>query len=89
MTDLGGAAGTAIRAALEPAAFNVRPETTSWLGESEVLCDLETPMISFTGSGIDFHTPEDTPPRATSPDALATAAGAIGDAVDVLLRETA
>ena len=33
-------------------AFIFRPETESWLGESEVFCDLKVPMLSFTGSGV-------------------------------------
>ena len=88
MTDQRGAVAAAIERALAPAAFTYRPETSGWLGESEVFCDLEVPMISFTGSGIDFHTPEDTPERSTSPDALATTAAAIGDAVEELWRST-
>lgn len=89
MTDLSGGTATRIEAALRPAAFIFRPDTATWLGESEVLCELDVPMLSFTGSGVDFHTPEDTPERATSPAALATVASAIGDAGEALLDATA
>ncbi|MEM9465217.1 MAG: hypothetical protein AAGA90_07575 [Actinomycetota bacterium] len=89
MTDLAGAPADRVGAALAPASFVFRPDTTGWLGESEVLCDLGVPMISFTGSGIDFHTPEDTPSRATSPAALATVADAIGDAIEAVWEATA
>jgi hypothetical protein len=89
MTDLAGPAADRIGAALEPASFIFRPDTDGWLGESEVFCALGVPMLSFTGSGVDFHTPDDTPERATSPDALATVAAAIAHAVDELWRSTA
>ena len=70
MTDASGETAERIRAALEPAAFIFRPETESWLGESEVFCDLDVPMLSFTGSGIAFHTPEDTTAQVTSAASL-------------------
>ena len=89
MTDQSGADADAIARALEPASFQFRPDTSAWLGESEVFCALGVPMISFTGSGVDFHTPEDTPERATSPDSLATVAAAIADAAEALWIATA
>ena len=89
MTDQTGDVADALGRALEPASFAFRPDTDGWLGESEVFCDLGVPMISFTGSGLDFHTPEDTPDRATSPASLATVSAALGDAVEVLFDATA
>lgn len=89
MTDRSGDAADAIGRALEPAAFHYRPDTDAWLGESEVFCTLDVPMISFTGSGADFHTPEDTPERATSPESLATVAAAIAAATEALWDATA
>ncbi|MEM9519167.1 MAG: hypothetical protein AAGA37_07610 [Actinomycetota bacterium] len=88
MTNANPAAIDAIGTALEPAGFGYRPGTERWLGESEVFCELDVAMLSFTGSGIDFHTPEDTPSRATSPPALAVVADAIADAVDALWLST-
>ncbi|MEM8708154.1 MAG: hypothetical protein AAGE98_16950, partial [Actinomycetota bacterium] len=85
MTDADGTTADRVADALAPAAFIFRPGTESWLGESEVFCDMGVPMLSFTGSGIDFHTPEDTASRATSPASLELTAAAIGDAVDALL----
>ncbi len=66
--------------ALEPIGLDLQTSTERWLGESEVFCEVGVPMLSFTGSGIDFHTPEDTPERATSPRSLARVAKAIGTA---------
>ncbi len=88
MTDRAGETADTIVRALEPAAFHVRTDTDRWLGESEVFCELGVPMLSFTGSGIDFHTPEDTPARATSASSLATVAAAIGEATGILDRST-
>ena len=85
MTDASGETAERIRAALEPAAFIFRPETESWLGESEVFCDLDVPMLSFTGSGIAFHTPEDTTAQVTSAASLTLVADAVANAVDALL----
>ena len=84
MTDASGETAERIRAALEPAAFIFRPETESWLGES-VFCDLDVPMLSFTGSGIAFHTPEDTTAQVTSAASLTLVAGAVANAVGALL----
>ena len=85
MTDAGGESAERIGAALEPAAFSFRPETASWLGESEVFCDLDAPMLSFTGSGVAFHTPEDTTAQVTSAASLTLVADAVANAVDALL----
>ncbi|MEM8706226.1 MAG: hypothetical protein AAGE98_07205 [Actinomycetota bacterium] len=88
MTDAGGDTAARIGAALEPAAFVYHSQTDRWIGESEVFCEMARPMLSFTGSGIDFHTPEDTASRVTSPASLELVATAIGDAVDALLDRT-
>ena len=85
MTDASGESAERIGAALEPGAFIFRPETESWLGESEVFCDLNVPMLSFTGSGVAFHTPEDTTAQVTSAASLALVADAVANAVDALL----
>ena len=63
-----------IGAALSAAELRLRAATDRWLGEATVLADLPAPLLSVTGAGRDFHTPADTPERATSADALATVA---------------
>ncbi|MEO0492513.1 MAG: hypothetical protein AAF081_03765 [Actinomycetota bacterium] len=85
MTDATGEAADRIGAALEPAGFHYRPGTDGWLGESEVFCEMGISMLSFTGSGRTFHTPEDLAARVTSPASLELVAQAIGDAVEALL----
>ena len=57
-----------------------------WGGESEVPCDLGAPMLSVTGAGAAFQTPEDVTADFTSPASLATAGRAIANAFDTLLE---
>lgn len=85
MTTAAGDAAAPIVTALETANYSVAIGAESWLGESEVFADLDLPMLSLTGAGHDFHTPSDTPERATSPHGLATAADAIATATAHLL----
>ncbi len=52
-----------------------RPETPddpeNWVGESRCWAGKPSRMLSIAGTSPDFHTPEDTPDRATGPDVLA------------------
>ena len=77
MTNLSEAAARAVTAALGDAGIGLRYDVDSWLGEGEAWSRLGVPVLSTTGAGPDFHTPMDTPERATSPDALATVAAAM------------
>lgn len=85
-TDVGGAPAQAMGAALATANYRFVASASSWGGESEVLCDLGAPMLSVTGAGAAFHTPEDVTADVTSPASLATAGRAIADAFDTLLE---
>jgi len=86
LTNLSGPVAETIAERLDPAGFIVRTATDRWMGESEVFCALERPMVSFTGNGIDFHTPEDTTARVTSAQSLTTVADAIAGTVHALLE---
>ncbi len=66
--------------ALAPIGLAPITSTAEWLGESEVFCDVGAPMLSLTGAGIDFHTPDDIPDRATSAASLERVALAITEA---------
>ena len=88
-TDLDGDDASRIGDAVTQAGFAYLPATPDWSGESEVLCALDCPMLSMTGMGIDFHTPDDTPARATSAPSLAIVADAIADAVAAFADATA
>jgi|DEB0MinimDraft_10_1074344.scaffolds.fasta_scaffold00333_5 hypothetical protein len=85
ITDQTGTIAEQITTALEPAAFMVHTGTDRWMGESEVFCTLGRPMLSFTGNGIDFHTPEDRSPEVTSAHSLAIVAESVANAVDALI----
>lgn len=74
----------ALAAPLARAGLDLRADNERWIGEGEAWSRIGVPLLSFTGAGVDFHTPEDTPERATSPDALAAVAAAIGDAAQAL-----
>lgn len=88
MTTLNNDNAEPVAAALQNARLNLTPSATSWLGEGNAWKHLHLPMLSITGAGLDFHTPQDTPERVTSPVALETAADAIGSAVEMFLART-
>jgi hypothetical protein len=71
-----------VDAALAPGGWSFVPEPDSWLGEGEVWSEFDLPLLSVTGAGPWFHTPEDTPSNSTSPESLAVCAAALGEAVE-------
>ncbi|MYB29044.1 MAG: M28 family peptidase [Acidimicrobiaceae bacterium] len=81
MTTLGESTARRVAAALDDAGITLRCDSDTWLGEGEAWSLLGVPVLSTTGAGPDFHTPSDTPERATSPGALATVADAVHRAV--------
>ena len=81
MTTLDETTARPVVAALRDAGMGLRCQVESWLGEGEAWSRLGVPVLSTTGAGPDFHTPSDTPERATSPDALAQVAAAAHRAV--------
>ncbi|MXZ51756.1 MAG: M28 family peptidase [Acidimicrobiaceae bacterium] len=81
MTTLGESTARGVAAALDDAGITLRCDSDTWLGEGEAWSLLGVPVLSTTGAGLDFHTPSDTPERATSPGALATVADAVHRAV--------
>jgi len=85
VTNAGGDKGDAMRAALTPGRLTVRTDTDQWVGESETLQLLDVPMLSIAGGGIDFHTHDDTPERATSPAALSLMADIVEAATRILI----
>ena len=81
MTTLGESTAGEVAAALDDAGIKLRCDSDTWLGEGEAWSLLGVPVLSTTGAGPDFHTPSDTPERATSPGALAKVADAVHRAV--------
>ena len=88
MTTLDEATARPVAAALRDAGMGLRCQVDSWLGEGEAWSRLGVPVLSTTGAGPDFHTPSDTPERATSPEALAQVAASAYRAV-AAFREAA
>ena len=81
MTNLDETTAGPVAAALRDAGLGLRCRVDSWKGEGEAWSRLGVPVLSTTGAGPDFHTPCDTPERATSPGAMATVADAACRAV--------
>jgi hypothetical protein len=57
-----------------------------WVGEAREWSHVGAPMLSFSGFTPVFHTPEDLPPEATSPELLAATSAAIFEAARVMVR---
>lgn len=85
MTTIDAGSGAPIAAALDRARLPVLFESERWIGEATAWRRLDVPILSISGAGVDFHTPEDTPGRVTSPSALALAADAVVDAAGEFL----
>lgn len=85
MTDRAGT--PEFRRILEDLSFIVRTECSSWIGEGTVWSRCGVPLFSMSGAGVDFHTPDDRPERATSPGALAAVASGLSIAITEFLAE--
>lgn len=85
MTSLSEESAQPVTRALQPVGLALIPSTEQWIGEGEAWSRLGVPLLSTTGAGIDFHTPEDTPERATTPLSLAVVADAMTDATAALI----
>ena len=49
---------------------SARAHPDSWVGEARAWCTLDRPLISMAGGFPLFHTPDDVPERATTPELL-------------------
>ena len=77
---------SAMSEALASAGLDLQCDSASWLGEAQRFCHLGIPLLSVTGAGRDFHCPEDTPSRATTPNALKRVAEAFESASRALYQ---
>ncbi len=71
--------------ALGDARYTTFVDPEQWLGEGAVWQRRPMPILSLSGAGPWFHTPEDLPEASTSPEALAVAADAVSRAAALLL----
>lgn len=83
MCSLGADRCAGIDQALAGAELAATVSTEHFIGEGEAWSRLGVPLLSTTGAGVDFHTPEDLAPRVTSPASLA----AVGDAMSAAALE--
>jgi hypothetical protein len=77
---------------LESAGFNRRiggADPKQWIGEGTRWCTQGAPLLSVAGVSHWFHTPHDTPERATHPALLETVAGALLNEARQLLHTIA
>jgi hypothetical protein len=65
-----------IHDALVPIGLELNTAPTRWVGEGEIWQQLGPPLLSTSGAGVDFHTPNDHAERVTSPAALLRVADA-------------
>ncbi|MGI9600579.1 MAG: hypothetical protein ACR2QE_01750 [Acidimicrobiales bacterium] len=86
MTNLDSTVAGPVAEGLQPARLDLAADTESWIGEAQTFSTLAVPLLSLSGAGTDFHTPEDTPERATSPESMAVAADAVTNAVTQFVR---
>lgn len=88
MTTLDGRRGAGLIDPLARARLELRVDADRWIGEGNAWGTLGVPLLSISGAGVDFHTPDDTAERVTSPASLALAADAVIAAVHELLVAT-
>jgi hypothetical protein len=75
-----------LRVALDGMSVRAQNNPPRWFGEGELWAHaIAAPMLSFVGTGAQFHTPADTPANSTSPQLLHQAYDAIGGALDAWL----
>jgi hypothetical protein len=73
---------------LAPARFPVRSNPARWLGEGEEWVRLGTPLLSLASTFPLFHTPQDLPEDATSPELLEVTHTAVNRAAQLFLEES-
>ena len=81
-----------VREALAPLDARLRMpdaphDPSRWVGESRCWAGMPARMLSIAGTAPDFHTPEDTASRATTPELLEQSLTSIRNALDVLLGD--
>ncbi len=84
---MGPGAAARLKPALESMGLKVYVNPPRWLGEGALWAEATAaPMLSIVGAGPLFHTPADTPERATSPALMAQAFAALSGLLDTWLQ---
>lgn len=77
-----------LEAVLAPVRFPVRSKPAQWSGEGEEWVRLGIPLLSLAGRSPLFHTAQDLPEYATSPEQLAVTYTAVYQAAQLFLEES-
>jgi len=88
LTTAGEGLAQRLEGVLAPARFPVRSNPAQWLGEGEEWVRLSTPLLSLTSRFPLFHTPQDLPEHATSPEQLEVTHTAVHRAAQLFLEES-
>ncbi len=88
LTTAGARLAQRLEEALAPAGFPVRSHPAQWLGEAEEWVRLSRPLLSLTNRSPLFHSAEDLPEHATSPEQLAVTHTAVHQAAQLFLEES-
>jgi len=88
LTTAGEGIAQRLEGVLAPARFPVRSNPAQWLGEGEEWVRLSTPLLSLASNFPLFHTPQDLPEHATSPEQLEITHTAINRAAQLFLEES-
>jgi Iap family predicted aminopeptidase len=86
MTSVNESESMTLREALSPIGLALASSPTTWIGEAQAWQHFGLPLVSITGAGNHFHTPEDRAFDVTSPAALGTVADAITNAARALIN---
>jgi hypothetical protein len=73
---------------LAPVRFPVRSNPAQWSGEGEEWVRLSIPLLSLASRSPLFHTAQDLPEHATSPEQLAVTHTAVNQAAQLFLEES-
>ena len=87
LTTAGEGLAKRLEGALAPARFPVRSNPAQWLGEAEEWVRLNRPLLSLTNRFPLFHTPQDLPEHATSPEQLEITHTAVHRAAQLFLEK--
>jgi hypothetical protein len=77
-----------LEAVLAPVRFPVRSNPAQWSGEGEEWVRLRTPLLSLASRSPLFHTAQDLPEHATSPEQLEVTHTAVHRAAQLFLEES-
>ena len=88
LTTAGEGLAKRLEGVLAPARFPVRSNPAQWSGEGEEWVRLGTPLLSLASRSPLFHTAEDLPEHATSPEQLEVTHTAVHRAAQLFLEES-